>query len=88
MSSNFTVDFLKSIRPGSRLILKDLEDGDFEGILNSINFRSGKAFTVILEKCHRVGGKKFIPGLQDFESDTIDDIEVLEQVHDNLCHKP
>ena len=77
--ANLSRDFLKSLRRGTKVIVKDNEDGDFEGILvQSINFRSKNAFVVTLEKCHRVGSQKYIQGRQDFDSDTIDDIEIVE----------
>jgi len=63
---------------GSRLIVKDIEDGDFEGTLNTpITFESSKAFTVTLDKCRRVGSSKFQPGSQEFDSETIEDIELI-----------
>jgi len=76
--SKLTKEFLTLIPLGSRIIVKDSEDGDFEGTLNSpITFESSKCFTVVLDKCRRVGSTKFVPGSQEFDSDTIDDIEIV-----------
>ena len=77
-NTKLSKDFLTLIPLGSRLIVKDSEDGDFEGTLNSpITFQSSKNFTVVLDKCRRVGSTKFVPGSQEFDSDTIEDIELL-----------
>ena len=76
--SKLTREFLSLIPLGSRLIVKDIEDGDFEGTLNiPITFESSKAFTVTLDKCRRVGSSKFQPGSQEFDSETIEDIELI-----------
>ena len=76
--SNLTKEFLTLIPLGSRIVVKDSEDGDWEGTLNSpITFESSKCFTVVLDKCQRVGSSKFVPGSQEFDSDTIEDIEIV-----------
>ena len=76
--SKLTKDFLSSIPLGSRLIVKDIDDGDFEGTLNTpITFESSKTFTVTLDKCRRVGSSRFQPGSQEFDSETIEDIELI-----------
>ena len=63
MSNKLTKDFLSLIPLGSKLIIKDSEDGDFEGILSiPITFESSKTFTVTLDRCRRVGGRdKYFP---------------------------
>ena len=76
--SKLTKEFLSLIPLGSRLIVKDNEDGDFEGTLNTpITFESSRSFTVTLDKCRRVGSSKFQPGSQEFDSETIEDIELI-----------
>ena len=76
--SNLTKEFLTLIPLGSRIVVKDSEDGDWEGTLNSpITFESSKCFTVVLDKCQRVGSSKLVPGSQEFDSDTIEDIEIV-----------
>ena len=81
--SKLTKEFLTLIPLGSRLIVKDSDDGDFEGTLNSpITFESSKCFTVVLDKCRRVGSSKFVPGSQEFDSDTIEDIEIVNDGND------
>jgi len=76
--SKLTKEFLSLIPLGSRLIVKDVDDGDFEGTLNTpVTFESSKTFTVTLDKCRRVGSSKFQPGSQEFDSETIEDIELI-----------
>ena len=76
--SKLTKEFLSLIPLGSQLIVKDIDDGDFEGTLNTpITFESSKTFTVTLDKCRRVGSSKFQPGSQEFDSETIEDIELI-----------
>ena len=82
--SKLTKEFLSLIPLGSRLIVKDIEDGDFEGTLNTpITFESSKTFTVTLDKCRLVGSSKFQPGPQEFDSETIEDIELINDATSN-----
>lgn len=74
--SKFTKSYLQSILPGSKLIVKDEDDGDFEGNLDKITFSSNSSFVITLENCKKVGSSKLNPGLVDFFSDEIEDIEV------------
>ena len=80
LGQNFSPKFSKNLKlsqfpsDGLIAIYKSL----FEGTLNTpITFESSKTFTVTLDKCRRVGSSKFQPGSQEFDSETIEDIELI-----------
>ena len=71
---NFSKQFLKSLPPGTRTIVKNEEEGDFEGQLHRFEF-DGDDYTLTLSNLKKLGGRKVNPGFHDFESDEIDSLE-------------
>jgi hypothetical protein len=74
-----TAALVKSLEPGTKLRVQD-EDGDFDGIVVKKSRVSERGdFVIYLESCHKKGSAKVIPGVQEFESDTIHQVEVIER---------
>ena len=67
-----------ALETGTRLSITDEEDGTFEGILSKKVIGTNGNFTLILEKCRRVGSNKILPGLQSFKSTAMTDLKVID----------
>ena len=79
-NSNFTLDI------GTHLSITDEIDGTFEGILKKKVVESNGDFTLILDKCYRVGSTKILPGQQSFKSTAIIDLKVISK-SENTQHE-
>lgn len=71
-------DTVIRLKVGTKVKIKDEDDSPFEGIVNKVESDT-RNFTVYLEMCHKVGSEKVLNGLQEFHSDTVETVEIIEE---------
>ena len=65
------------LKVGTKINIKD-DDGNFIGIVQKVTLRNDTNYSLHLEHCHKVDTEKIIPGIQEFDSETIENICVID----------
>lgn len=65
------------LKVGTKINIKD-DDGNFIGIVQKVTLLNDRNYSLHLEHCHKVDSEKIIPGIQEFDSETIENISVID----------